>query len=165
MVPNPDRAMLGGGHLAGHERPDLEITRNGMGRRRSPRGRTDGNCRPRIPGRRGEGDPAPRAGSCSTWNTSHLPPTRRGRTPEIVRRRCDNDGVLATQLDLRQAMTACLDQWRHRIVECDGAGLPEQVGSDAGREPPSIVDWSRRYSAEKRPWRADMRSWCANSSI
>jgi hypothetical protein len=62
-------------------------------------------------------------------------------------------------------MAACLDQWRHGIVECDDAGFPEQVRSDAGREPPSIDDWSGRYSAEERPWRADMRPWCANSSI
>ncbi|MFN2479042.1 MAG: DUF222 domain-containing protein [Pseudonocardiaceae bacterium] len=35
--------------------------------------------------------------------------------------------MIETQLDLRQAMVACLDQWRQAIVECDDARLPTQV--------------------------------------
>ncbi|MGH3780048.1 MAG: DUF222 domain-containing protein [Pseudonocardiaceae bacterium] len=34
---------------------------------------------------------------------------------------------METLLDPRRAMVACLDQWRHAIVECDDAGLPDQV--------------------------------------
>ncbi|MGH3548154.1 MAG: DUF222 domain-containing protein [Pseudonocardiaceae bacterium] len=30
-------------------------------------------------------------------------------------------------LDPRQAMVACLDRWRHAIIECDDAGLQDQV--------------------------------------
>ncbi|MGH3608342.1 MAG: hypothetical protein ACRDRD_09690, partial [Pseudonocardiaceae bacterium] len=35
--------------------------------------------------------------------------------------------MIETQLDPRQAMAACLDQWRRVIVEYDDAGLPDQV--------------------------------------
>ncbi|MGH3784095.1 MAG: DUF222 domain-containing protein [Pseudonocardiaceae bacterium] len=35
--------------------------------------------------------------------------------------------MIETQLDPRQAMVACLTQWRHAIIECDDAGLPGQV--------------------------------------
>jgi hypothetical protein len=35
--------------------------------------------------------------------------------------------VIETRLELRQAMVACLAQWRHFIVECDDAGLPDRV--------------------------------------
>ncbi|MGC1735503.1 MAG: DUF222 domain-containing protein [Pseudonocardiaceae bacterium] len=35
--------------------------------------------------------------------------------------------MIETQLDPRQAMVACLDQWRQSIVRCDDAGLPDQV--------------------------------------
>ena len=35
--------------------------------------------------------------------------------------------VIETRLDPRQAMVACLAQWRHSIVECDDAGLPDRV--------------------------------------
>ncbi|MFN2477807.1 MAG: hypothetical protein ABR615_01335 [Pseudonocardiaceae bacterium] len=35
--------------------------------------------------------------------------------------------MIETQLDPRQAMVACLDQWRQAIVECDDARLPTQV--------------------------------------
>ncbi|MGH3784369.1 MAG: DUF222 domain-containing protein, partial [Pseudonocardiaceae bacterium] len=34
---------------------------------------------------------------------------------------------METLLDPRRAMVACLDQWRHTIVECDDTGLPDQV--------------------------------------
>ncbi|MGH2855612.1 MAG: DUF222 domain-containing protein, partial [Solirubrobacteraceae bacterium] len=35
---------------------------------------------------------------------------------------------METLLDPRQAMVACLDQWRHTIIECDDdAGLADQV--------------------------------------
>ncbi|MDQ2883921.1 MAG: hypothetical protein M3Y48_22900, partial [Actinomycetota bacterium] len=35
--------------------------------------------------------------------------------------------MMETLLDPRQAMVACLDQWRDAIVGCDDAGLPGQV--------------------------------------
>ncbi|MGH3618901.1 MAG: DUF222 domain-containing protein, partial [Pseudonocardiaceae bacterium] len=35
--------------------------------------------------------------------------------------------MIETQLDPRQAMVACLDQWRHSIIECGDTGLPDQV--------------------------------------
>jgi Domain of unknown function (DUF222)/HNH endonuclease len=35
--------------------------------------------------------------------------------------------VLDTRLDPRQAMVACLDQWRAGIPGCDDAGLPDQL--------------------------------------
>ncbi|MGB8228785.1 MAG: DUF222 domain-containing protein, partial [Pseudonocardiaceae bacterium] len=35
--------------------------------------------------------------------------------------------MVETRLDPRQAMVACLAQWRHSIVECDDAGLPDRV--------------------------------------
>jgi Domain of unknown function (DUF222) len=35
--------------------------------------------------------------------------------------------VIETELDPRQAMVACLDQWRQAIVGCDDVGLPDQV--------------------------------------
>jgi hypothetical protein len=35
--------------------------------------------------------------------------------------------VLETELDPRQAIAACLDQWRHSIVECADAALPDNV--------------------------------------
>ncbi|MBV9013119.1 MAG: DUF222 domain-containing protein, partial [Pseudonocardiales bacterium] len=35
--------------------------------------------------------------------------------------------MLDTRLDPRQAMVACLDQWRESIVGCDDAGLQAQV--------------------------------------
>ncbi|HEX4099539.1 MAG TPA: DUF222 domain-containing protein [Pseudonocardiaceae bacterium] len=35
--------------------------------------------------------------------------------------------MLETQLDPRQAMVACLDQWRHSLIERDDAGLPDRV--------------------------------------
>jgi hypothetical protein len=35
--------------------------------------------------------------------------------------------VIETLLDPRQAMVACLDQWRHAIVACDDVRLPDQV--------------------------------------
>ncbi|MBV9011814.1 MAG: DUF222 domain-containing protein [Pseudonocardiales bacterium] len=35
--------------------------------------------------------------------------------------------MLDTRLDPRQAMVACLDQWRQSIVECDDTGLPGQI--------------------------------------
>lgn len=47
--------------------------------------------------------------------------------PEIVGGGCDNGAVIETELDPRQAMVACLDQWRRSIVGGDDAGLPDQV--------------------------------------
>ncbi|MGH3511607.1 MAG: hypothetical protein ACRDQV_00370 [Pseudonocardiaceae bacterium] len=35
--------------------------------------------------------------------------------------------MIEMQVDPRQAMAACLDQWRHAIVKCDDAGLPAHV--------------------------------------
>jgi hypothetical protein len=35
--------------------------------------------------------------------------------------------VIETLVDPRQATVACLDQWRRFIVDCDDAGLPDQV--------------------------------------
>ncbi|HEX5347960.1 MAG TPA: hypothetical protein VFW64_12815, partial [Pseudonocardiaceae bacterium] len=35
--------------------------------------------------------------------------------------------MIETQLDPRQAMVACLAQWRRSIIECGDAGLPDQV--------------------------------------
>ncbi|MBV9010619.1 MAG: hypothetical protein JO272_13735, partial [Pseudonocardiales bacterium] len=35
--------------------------------------------------------------------------------------------MLDTRLDPRQAMVACLDQWRESIVGCEDAGLQAQV--------------------------------------
>ncbi|HEX5345794.1 MAG TPA: hypothetical protein VFW64_01625, partial [Pseudonocardiaceae bacterium] len=35
--------------------------------------------------------------------------------------------MIETQLEPRQAIAACVDQWRHAIVGCDDAGLPEHV--------------------------------------
>ncbi|MGH3608019.1 MAG: hypothetical protein ACRDRD_08015, partial [Pseudonocardiaceae bacterium] len=32
-----------------------------------------------------------------------------------------------TRLDTKQAIAACLDQWRRVIVDCDDAGLPAHV--------------------------------------
>ncbi|MDQ2882089.1 MAG: HNH endonuclease [Actinomycetota bacterium] len=34
---------------------------------------------------------------------------------------------METLLGPRQAMVACLDRWRHAIIDCDDAGLPDQV--------------------------------------
>ncbi|MGH3780435.1 MAG: DUF222 domain-containing protein [Pseudonocardiaceae bacterium] len=34
---------------------------------------------------------------------------------------------METLPDPRQAMVACLDQWRHAIIQCDDAELPDQV--------------------------------------
>jgi hypothetical protein len=34
---------------------------------------------------------------------------------------------METQLDPGQAMTACLVQWRHSIIDCDDTGLQDQV--------------------------------------
>ena len=45
----------------------------------------------------------------------------------IVRVGCDNGVVIETQLDPRQAMVACLDQWRRSIVESDDVELLTQV--------------------------------------
>ena len=45
----------------------------------------------------------------------------------IVRGGCDNGAVLVTRLDTRQAIAACLDQWRRSIVDCDDAELPERI--------------------------------------
>jgi hypothetical protein len=39
----------------------------------------------------------------------------------------DDGDVLDTGLDPRQAMVACLDQWRHAIVDCDDGGLQNQI--------------------------------------
>jgi hypothetical protein len=39
----------------------------------------------------------------------------------------DNGDLIETRLDPRQAMAACLDQWRQSVIECDDAGLQEQV--------------------------------------
>ena len=35
--------------------------------------------------------------------------------------------MLETRLDPRQAMVACLEQWRGSIIGCDDAGLQDQV--------------------------------------
>jgi hypothetical protein len=35
--------------------------------------------------------------------------------------------MIETRLDPRQAMISCLAQWRRSIVDCDDAGLPDQV--------------------------------------
>ncbi|MGB8996864.1 MAG: DUF222 domain-containing protein, partial [Pseudonocardiaceae bacterium] len=35
--------------------------------------------------------------------------------------------MIETRLDVRQAMTAGLDQWRHSISDCDDTGLRDQV--------------------------------------
>jgi hypothetical protein len=48
-------------------------------------------------------------------------------SPETVRGGWDNGAVIETQLDPRRAITACVGQWRHAIVECDDVGLPDQV--------------------------------------
>jgi hypothetical protein len=48
-------------------------------------------------------------------------------SPEIVRGGCDNGAVIEMQLDPRQGIAACLDQWRRSIVDRDDAGLPDQV--------------------------------------
>jgi hypothetical protein len=50
-----------------------------------------------------------------------------GERSEIVRGGVDDGGVLETRLDPRQAMVACLDEWRQSIVGCDDAGLQSQV--------------------------------------
>jgi hypothetical protein len=50
-----------------------------------------------------------------------------GERSEIVRGGVDDGEVLDTRLDPRQAMVACLDQWRCSIVGCDDAGLRDQV--------------------------------------
>jgi hypothetical protein len=47
--------------------------------------------------------------------------------PEAVGGGCDSGDVIETQLDPRQAVVAVLVQWRHAIVECDDAGLHDQV--------------------------------------
>jgi hypothetical protein len=48
-------------------------------------------------------------------------------SPEIVGGDCNNGDVMETLLDPRQAMVACLDQWRHAVIDCDDAGLPDEV--------------------------------------
>jgi len=48
-------------------------------------------------------------------------------SPETVGGGCDNGGVIETELDPRQAIVACLDQWRQAIIGCDDVGLPDQV--------------------------------------
>ncbi|MGH3530092.1 MAG: hypothetical protein ACRDQ6_22735, partial [Pseudonocardiaceae bacterium] len=35
--------------------------------------------------------------------------------------------MIVTRLDTKQAIAACLDQWRRVIVDCDDAGLPAHV--------------------------------------
>ncbi|MGA9311993.1 MAG: DUF222 domain-containing protein, partial [Pseudonocardiaceae bacterium] len=35
--------------------------------------------------------------------------------------------MIETELDPRQGIGACLDRWRRSIVDCDDAGLPDQV--------------------------------------
>ncbi|MGB8963352.1 MAG: hypothetical protein WCC38_15535, partial [Pseudonocardiaceae bacterium] len=35
--------------------------------------------------------------------------------------------MIETELDPSQAMTAGLDQWRRSIIDCDDAGLQDQV--------------------------------------
>jgi hypothetical protein len=48
-------------------------------------------------------------------------------SPEIVGGGCDDGDVIEAQLDQKQAMAACFEQWRHSIIECDDAGLQDQV--------------------------------------
>jgi hypothetical protein len=40
---------------------------------------------------------------------------------EIVKGGCDNGAVTKTQPDRKQAIAACIGQWRHAIVTCDDA--------------------------------------------